>query len=53
MFRYVMYIIGCNDCGFEFTCLAHTADQAVGYAKKLYGFKIRVRDIRRISDGCA
>ena len=45
---YAMYIIGLNDAGFEFTCRAYTADQAMGYAKHLYGVKIKIRNIREI-----
>jgi hypothetical protein len=45
---FTMYIVGGNDAGFQFTCPAYSIEQAVGYAKHLYGFKIRVRDVREI-----
>jgi hypothetical protein len=46
--NYFMYIIGDNDSGFEWMCPAYSAEQAIGYAKHLYGFKIRIRDIREV-----
>jgi hypothetical protein len=46
--NYAMYLIGSNDAGFEWCCPAYSAEQAEGYAKHLYGFKIRIRDIREV-----
>jgi hypothetical protein len=43
-----MYIIGGNDAGFEWFCPAYSAEQAIGYAKHLYGHKILVRDVREV-----
>lgn len=47
MFNYFMYIVGSNDAGFEWSCPAYSAEQAEGYAKKTFGFHIKVRDVRQ------
>jgi hypothetical protein len=46
--NYTMYLIGNNDAGFQWDCKAYSAKQAIGYAKHLYGYKIRIRDIREV-----
>jgi hypothetical protein len=46
--NYFMYIIGNNDSGFDFFCPAYSKDQAIAYAKHLYGFNVRIRDVREI-----
>jgi hypothetical protein len=47
--NYTMYIIGNNDSGFDFYCPnVYSIEQAIGYVKHLYGYKIKVRNIREV-----
>lgn len=48
MNTYSMYIIGRNDEGFEWSCPAYSKEQAIGYAKHEFGFKILVRNFREL-----
>ena len=48
MFEYSMLIIDINDSCFRFECRTYSKEQAKGYAKRLYGNKIMIRDLKEI-----